>query len=192
MSAAERNRAPIFEALMPWLAAAHSVLEIGAGDATHARYACQRCPHLAWQVSEAPAHYRRLIAALVDLPESGLAPPVALDVRGQWPADRFDVVYGANVLHIMDWPAVQALFEGAACHLNADGLLCLYGPVIEAEGALGDGNQRFDQTLRGRDPAMGLRRLADLDDCAGRHGLRRQTCQIMPADNRLMIWQGGG
>lgn len=189
MSAAERNRGPIFVALMPWLACARDVLEIGAGDATHARHARQCCPHLVWQASEAPAHYRRLVAALVDVPEPGLAPPIALDVRGVWPPARFDAVYGANVLHIMDWPAVTALFAGAAAHLAADGLLCLYGPVIESDGPLGDGNQRFDQALRARDPAMGLRRLADLDECATAQGLVRRACLVMPADNRLMIWQ---
>lgn len=174
---------------MPWLAPARHVLEIGAGDATHARYARQRCPHLVWQVSEAPAHYRRLVAALVDVPEPGLALPVALDVRGVWPAERFDVVYGANVLHIMDWSAVQALFSGAASHLSAGGLLCLYGPVVEPDGPLGVGNQRFDQALRASDPAMGLRRLDDLDACASAQGLTRRACEVMPADNRLMIWQ---
>lgn len=189
LSAAERNREPIFDALAPWLAEHRSVLEIGAGDATHARFAARRFPHLAWQVSEAPGHYRRLVAALADGAESRLGAPVALDVRSRWPADCYDAIYAANVTHIMDWQAVCALFAGSSAHLYPGGLLCLYGPFIEGDRPLGEGNWRFDRALRQRDAASGLRELVALDELAGAAGMQRLACLRMPADNRLLIWQ---
>lgn len=188
-SAAERNKQPIFDALVPRLRAAQTVLEVGAGDGTHARHAIERLEHIVWQTSEAPAHFRRLIAALVDVDAGRLPPPLALDVRGVWPEQRFDAIFGANVTHIMDWTAVEALFAGATAHLNPDGLLCLYGPFIDSDAETAPGNARFDAALRDRDPAMGLRRIADLDALGEAQGLARIADIAMPANNRLLIWR---
>ena len=189
LSAAERNKTPIFAALTAWLAPQCRVLEIGAGDAAHARHAARVLPKVAWQISEAPAHYPRLAAALAAAPIPGLAVPLALDVRAQWPAGVFDAVYAANVAHIMDWSAVAALFAGAARHLTAAGLLCLYGPFFAAGEAPAAGNLAFDRALRARDPAMGIRRITDLDDQARACAMTRAADIAMPANNRLLIWR---
>ncbi|HET7314462.1 DUF938 domain-containing protein [Salinisphaera sp.] len=189
-SAAERNKRPIFDALVTWLADARAVLEIGAGDATHARYARRRLPHVRWQTSEAPAHLRRLTAALVDgARDPRLPAPLALDVRGAWPAACFDAVFAANVAHIMSETAVAALFAGAGAHLNAHGLFCLYGPFFDADETPGEGNLGFDRALRARDPAMGVRARQALDALAADHGLVCAARLTMPSDNRLLIWR---
>lgn len=188
-SAAERNKRPIFEALTPWLEGAARVLEIGAGDATHARHASERLPGTVWQTSEAPGHHRRLVAALADCRECGLPAPLALDVRGRWPEGPFEAVYGANVAHIMDWTAVQALFVGAARSLAPHGLLCLYGPFLRAGVDPESGNARFDAALRARDPAMGLREIEALDALGSTNDLSLADDIAMPSDNRLLIWR---
>lgn len=188
-NAAQRNKQPIFEALIPWLANAHRVLEVGAGDATHARHALEWTPGLIWQTSEAPGHHRRLVAALADCDETRLPVPLALDVRSAWPDQKYDVVYGANVAHIMDWAAVQALFAGAAGCLSDSGLLCLYGPFLEAGVTPVRSNAAFDASLRARDPEMGLREIGQLDALADAQRMRRVADITMPANNRLLIWR---
>jgi hypothetical protein len=188
-SAAERNKRPIFDALTPWLVGAAQVLEIGAGDATHARYARARLPATIWQTSEAPGHHRRLVAALADCHERELPPPLALDVRGRWPEGPFDAVYGANVAHIMDWAAVEAFFAGAAQALAPTGLLCLYGPFLRAGVKPEPGNASFDAALRARDPAMGLREIEALTGLGDVQGLSLVDDIAMPSDNRLLIWR---
>ncbi|WP_111745812.1 DUF938 domain-containing protein [Salinisphaera orenii] len=192
-SAAERNKRPIFEALLPWLHSAASVLEVGAGDATHARYAAHHLPATRWQTSEAPGHVRRLAAAIADdrsLSAQHLPTPLALDVRQRWPDDVYDAVFAANVAHIMDWNAVEALFAGAGTHLAAAGVFCLYGPFFDAaEGPPAAGNERFDRVLRAQDAAMGVRELAELDELAGHAGLTSTARIDMPANNRLVIWR---
>ncbi|MES1939500.1 hypothetical protein T5B8_04633 [Salinisphaera sp. T5B8] len=191
-SAAERNKRPIFDALVEHLADARHVLEVGAGDATHARHALERLRDCIWQTSEAPGHYRRLVAALADRPEPRLPRPLSLDVRGQWPAGPFDAVFGANVAHIMDWAAVEALFAGAARVLRRDGRLCLYGPFLRRGEQPEPGNAAFDSALRDRDPAMGLREIEALDGLGEPLGLIRVADIAMPRDNRLLIWQQRG
>jgi len=188
-SAAERNKQPIFEALTPWLSGMADVLEVGAGDATHARDALCRLPDIRWQTSEAPGHHRRLVAAIADRQDIGLPPPLALDVCGPWPDRVFDAIYGANVAHIMAWRAVEALFAGAGSHLRTQGLLCLYGPFI-AEGELvAAGNIEFDAALRTRDPDMGLRKISALDTLALAHDMTRVADMPMPSNNRLLLWR---
>lgn len=188
-SAAERNKRPIFDTLDERLAEAAHVLEIGAGDGTHARHARQRLPHVCWQTSEAPAHLRRLTAALVDARDDGLPAPLALDVRGAWPAAHYDAIFAANVTHIMSEDAVAELFAGAGGHLNDSGLLCLYGPFFDADETPGAGNLAFDRALRARDPAMGIRAREALDALAADNGLERIARLTMPSDNRLLIWR---
>lgn len=193
LSAAERNKRPIFKALRPWLAGVDSVLEIGAGDATHARYAVLHLPNVRWQTSEAPGNVRRLAAAIADdrtLTSQNLPRPLALDVRQSWPAQWFDAVYAANVAHIMIWDAVRALFMGAGAHLNSGGLFCLYGPFFDAANARPTpGNQRFNQALREQNPDRGVRDVADLDGLAESAGLRLAARIDMPANNQLLVWR---
>lgn len=189
LSAADRNKCPIFDVLVDWLAPDAAVLEIGAGDGTHAHYAQKRMPDAYWQASEAPGHVRRLTAALVDAESTRLPTPLALDVRGRWPDRRFDAIFGANIAHIMNEHAVADLFAGAATHLVERGLLCLYGPFFESDQPEGEGNRVFDRALRERGQGMGIRHRDCLDALARDHGLAPVGRVFMPSDNRLLFWR---
>lgn len=189
LSAAERNKQPIFDVLIQWVPEGARVLEIGAGDGTHACYAVKRLPGVFWQATEAPAHLRRLTAALVDAAGPSLPAPRVLDVRDQWPAERYDAVFGANIAHIMTEDAVAALFAGAASHLVPGGLLCLYGPFLDRDETPGAGNLAFDRALRARGEGMGLRERGALDALAASEGLQPTARRVMPTDNRLLIWR---
>lgn len=191
LSAAERNKRPIFDALTEWLTAATSVLEIGSGDGTHARYARKRLPHIRWQPSETPVHLPRLAAALADVRDEALRPPLALDVLEPWPMARYNAIFAANVAHIMSVDAVEALFSGARGHLAESGLLCLYGPFFSHDETPGAGNIAFDRALRARDPEMGIRGRDALNTLAVTHGLSPTARLRMPSDNRLLIWRRG-
>lgn len=187
---AERNKLPIFEQLVPLLAGAGRVLEVGAGNGTHTRHAHHCLPEVHWQPSEHPARMAELCQGLAQTSQ-GVA-PLALDVTATWPVGPFAAVYGANITHIMPWPAVEALFDGSARVLAAGGLLCLYGPFFDDELATAASNLAFDARLRAHDPAMGLRRLQALDDLARRQGLSRCHDWPMPANNRLLVWRRDG
>lgn len=187
-SAAARNRAPIYQALAPWLSPDARVLEIGSGQAVHARYVIARHPDIAWQMSEAPAGMAALRDSLEREPITTQPAPITLDVRQAWPAGRFTMIFGANVAHIMPMAAVRALFERGAPALMAGGCLCLYGPFFDTQETPGAGNQRFDAALQARDPAMGLRTRQALDALAEAAGLEPAACEVMPQDNRLLIW----
>ena len=188
-AAAERNRAPIGEVLRAALPERGRLLEIGSGTGQHALWLCERLPGWRWQPSEHPDQLRTIRAGLVGHALDNLVDPIALDVRADWPDGPFDAVFAANTAHIMHWPAVEAMFAGVARVLDRAGRFLLYGPFMRAGEHNAPGNAQFDQSLRQRDPGMGIRDLDDLDALAARHGLTRIAELAMPANNHTLIFE---
>lgn len=192
-AAAERNRGPILDALQAVLPPHARVLEIASGTGQHAAHFAAAQPGWTWQPSEADAAALPVIAARC----SGLAnvrPPLALDVlEASWPAPAgaFDALFCANLLHIAPWPTCAALMAGAARHLAPGGALVLYGPYIVDGEAPAPGNTAFDADLRARNPAWGLRRLADVSGQAAQVGLAFEQRIDRPANNLLLLFRRG-
>ena len=78
--------------------------------------------------------------------------------------------------------------QGSAQHLAADGVLVTYGPYLEADVPTAPGNLAFDQSLRTRNPAWGIRRREDVEQVAADAGLRLAARHAMPANNLLLVW----
>ncbi|MDM0035882.1 DUF938 domain-containing protein [Variovorax sp. J22P271] len=191
--AADRNKQPILEVLRRVLGPRGAALEIASGSGQHAAWFAAALGQWAWQPSDADA---AMLPALAErVAQAGLAnlrPPLLLDVMSpRWLAQdgdrRFDAIYCANMLHIAPAAACPALMEGAARHLVAGGLLITYGPYFE-DGAPAPSNLAFDQSLRARDPAWGIRRLEDVVAAGRRAGLALRERHEMPANNLLLVF----
>jgi cyclopropane fatty-acyl-phospholipid synthase-like methyltransferase len=188
--AAERNRRPILDVLRRHLGPGCHVLEIGAGTGQHARCFAAELTDVHWQATDAGDNLAVLTAGL-EAPDAPAMPvPLALDVsRDDWPAGPFDAVYTANTAHIMSWEEVCAMLAGAGRVLVPDGLLLIYGPFCRGGEHTSESNRRFDGQLRGRDPAMGIRAVEDVDREAAGHGFVREAEYAMPANNLLLVWR---
>lgn len=185
----ERNREAILAALHKPLADRRWVLEIGSGTGQHAVYFAERLAHLSWQCSDLADKLPGMRAWLDDAALPNTPTPMVLDVvRGPWPRQRFDAVFSANTLHIMAWPAVQALFAGLPTVLTADAVVAIYGPFLRDQQYTSAGDAAFDAQLCAQDPAMGLRDVAAVDALARRAGLCLVADLAMPANNALRIW----
>ena len=191
-TAAERNKHPILDVLRQTLPAHGTALEIASGTGQHVAWFAAHLPQWSWQPSDTVANAFSSIVALVA--QQGLAnvrPPVLLDVTAPaWPVGSapYDLVYCANMLHISPWATCAALMQGSARHLAADGVLATYGPYLEADVPTSDGNLAFDQSLRTRNPAWGIRRREDVEQVAADAGLRLAARHAMPANNLLLVW----
>ena len=185
-----RNREPILHAITPLLAGRNTVLEIGSGTGQHAAWFLPRLPHIQWQATSLPEDLQGLDGWLrstgMDIP-----PPLALDVNEpiQWPAGPFDAAFTANTCHIMAWSSVQSMFTGVARVLAPGGIFIVYGPFMRSGVHTGEGNRRFDRSLRERDPASGIRDIDDLVAEGQRLGMQLKDVLSMPADNRILVWQ---
>ncbi len=190
-AAAERNKEPIAQVLIPLVPADGRLLEVGSGTGQHAVHLAGRAPGLRWQPSELAASLASLAARIAAEAPPNVAPPLELDVSvaGHWPAGPFDVVFSANTAHIMGWPAVVAMLEGAARVLSDGGLLALYGPFRFAGRPTAPSNEEFDAMLRARDPASGLRQAEQLDEVARGVGLGAFEARAMPANNDILTWR---
>ena len=186
----QQNRDPILNVLRPLLTERHSVLEIGSGTGQHAVYFAEHMPHLLWHTSDRLENHAGIQAWLDEAGLANTRPPLLLDVRqADWPELVVDAIFTANTLHIMDWPAVEATFAGAGRLLPVGGLLLVYGPFNYGGEYTSDSNARFDQWLKQRDPASGIRDFAALDQLAAKAGLSLLHDYTMPVNNRILCWR---
>ena len=159
--AAERNREPILAVLRRVLPASGVVLEIASGTGQHVTHFAAALPELVWQPSDPAADARASIAAWTA--HAGLTnvrAPLELDVeRTPWGLDSAQAVLCINMIHISPWTATQALFDGASRLLDSGGVLYLYGPYRRHGAHTSPSNEAFDQQLRSRNPAWGVRNM---------------------------------
>ncbi len=188
--AAEKNKAPILEALRARLAPAERVLEVGSGSGQHALHFTEALPELRWQPTEHPEVMSALEANLGAAGREAILPPLALDLAaGPWRAGPFDAVYAANVMHIVSVPLGEALIRGAASVLGAGGQLLLYGPYRFGGAFTTESNAEFDQWLKARDPASGVRDFEAVAAVAEASGLVLEDNRAMPSNNQLLCFR---
>lgn len=191
--AAVRNAEAILAVLRAHLPKRGRVLEIAAGSGQHAVAFASALPGLEWTPSDPSSEARASIAAWAakaDLPN--LQAPLALDCleEATWPEAAFDAVVCINMIHISPWAATEGLMRLAERVLpRPGGLLYLYGPYREAEAALAPSNEVFDASLRGRDPAWGLRDRDEVVALARSHGLTLTLRADMPANNISLLFR---
>lgn len=188
--AAERNGPPILAELQRLLPPQGLMLEIASGTGQHAAHFSAGLPGWAWQPSDFDALALPSIAARCrGLPQ--VRPALMLDVAAAaWrgvPA-TVDAIFCANMVHISPWACTAALMQGAARHLAPQGLLITYGPYLEDGVLTAAGNVAFDQDLRRRNPAWGLRRVAEVAAQAAHCGLVLRERVALPANNLLLVW----
>ncbi len=188
--AAERNGPVILAELQRLLPPSGLLLEIASGTGQHAALCAAGLPGWQWLPSDFDAATLPSISAWC----AGLANvllPIRLDVQAAgWPGvpTPLDAIYCANMIHIAPWACTAALMQGAAQRLSPQGLLITYGPYLLDDVETAPGNLAFDADLRLRNPAWGLRRLADIAAEAQAVDLALREQVAMPANNRLLVW----
>ncbi|MFN3353391.1 MAG: DUF938 domain-containing protein [Brevundimonas sp.] len=190
--AADRNADAILEVLRAALPRQGRVLEIAAGTGQHAARFAAALPGLVWTPTDASADALSSIAAWrASARADNLAAPIRLVVEDQasWPDGPFSAVVAINLIHISPWAATEALMAGAARVLAPGGLLYLYGPYREADGPLAESNAAFDDSLRARDPAWGLRDRDAVIEAAKANGLAFTLRKAMPANNLSLLFR---
>lgn len=201
--ATARNREPILAVLQQLLAPTaqrQTVLEIASGTGEHALHFATHLPHCTWLPSEPdPALRQSILAWQGDAAVPNLLPPLAIDVcRAPWPVEaatfalpngKIDAIVCINMIHIAPWAACEGLCAGAERVLPAGGRLYLYGPFKQDGQHTAPSNASFDGSLRGQNPAWGVRDLADVAALAASHQLDLVKTIAMPANNLSVLFQ---
>ena len=190
--AADRNKQAILDVLVSVLPARGNALEIASGTGQHVAWFAAGRPGWTWQPSDAQADgFASINAWVAEQGVSKVLAPVVLDVMASnWfqNPQLFDLIYCANMLHISPWATCAALMRRSAQHLAPGGKLITYGPYLEDDVPTSPGNLSFDESLRERNPAWGIRRLEDVKAQAAKAGLQLLARHAMPANNLLLVW----
>lgn len=189
--AAERNQAPILEALRRVLPAHARVLELGSGTGQHVAHFTASVPGWSWQPTDPkPDALSSIEAYREDTTSPGFLAPVALDARdASWLPGPFDAVFAANVIHISPWAVCEALVSGASRVLREGGVLVLYGPFRFSGAFTSESNAAFDARLRSDDPAWGVRDVDDVRRVALAAGFTEPEVIAMPANNHVLVFR---
>jgi cyclopropane fatty-acyl-phospholipid synthase-like methyltransferase len=187
--ACDRNRDPILTVLREHFADRHRVLEVGSGTGQHAVHFAAAMPWLTWQCADVAENLPGIRMWLDEAALANTPAPIALDVRGAWPQQRFDAVFSANTLHIMGWAEVERFFGGIDRALESHGVLAVYGPFNYNRAYTSDSNRDFDGWLKVRDPRSGIRDFEAVDALARATGLQLVADVAMPANNRTLVWR---
>ncbi len=187
--AADNNKGPIADVLRRLLPAPATVLEIGSGSGQHALYFTGLFPHLTWQPTDRGEYFEALCENVAANPGPNLGVPLMLDLaEWPWPLARADVVYAANVIHIAAAELGEALIRGAGSVLGPDGRLLLYGPFRYGGAFTTPSNADFDEWLKARDPASGIRDIEWVTELAATAGLDLAEDIPMPANNQFLVF----
>lgn len=189
--AALRNREPIRDVLRGLLPRRGTALELGAGTGEHAVFLAASFPDLVWQPTDPDPHAIDSInrhAAVAALPN--LRMPFRLDARDEdWPHAQVDAVLAINIVHIAPWAVAEGILAGAARGLSVGGMLYLYGPYKVGGRHTAPSNEAFDESLRGRDPAWGVRDIDEVEAAATARGLQLTRTEPMPANNLSLVFR---
>ncbi len=185
-----RNSEPILAVLKRVLPKNGLVLEVASGSGEHGAYFAGALPRLDWQPSDRDGQALASIDAHRLAGPPNLRPAVMLDaMSARWPVLAADAIVCINMIHISPWAACEGLMAGARRTLPAGGVLYLYGPYKQGGCHTAPSNAAFDESLKSRDPAWGVRELNDVVALADRYGFEHSETVEMPANNLSVVFQ---
>lgn len=190
--ATARNKGPILAVLKDRLAQGARVLETASGAGEHALHFAAAMPAVIWRPTDRdPAALASIAAWRAEAGLANLLEPLPLDAAdpGGWPDGPFDAVVCINMIHIAPWAAAVGLMKGASARLSAGGQLFLYGPFREDGRFEATSNAAFDQDLKRRNPAWGIRDREAVVALAEADGLLLKERIAMPANNLVLVFE---
>lgn len=188
--AASRNALAIYEVLADHLPPSGGMFEIASGTGQHAAHFAAVFPNWLWQPSEVDENRFASIRAWARASKGQIEEPVLFDASADPYPFAPDAILLVNVLHLMPAPVSEAIVKQAVRALSARGRGFFYGPFMRAGTYASDGDKRFDQSIRARDPVAGYvddRAMESWINAAGGRVIERRE---MPANN--LMWVFGG
>ena len=189
-----RNRDPILETFRAFVGRSGNVLEIASGTGEHGAHITDHLSGFNWTYSDIDEDGLRSQAAWRAVASHGrLHGPLLLNAMDDdWgEAERpgeWDVIVCINMIHIAPIEALQGVVKGAGRLLGPHGRLFFYGPFA-MNGEIAPSNAAFDESLKARNPAWGVRDLMlDVLPLVDTAGLKADGIAEMPANNKCVVF----
>lgn len=175
------------------------LLEVGCGTGQHAAYIARMWPEVTWWPTDLIETHLVSTDAWVKASRAvNVRPAAHLDICAEaWTAgttvsglpEAFDIIFAANMIHIAPWQATLDLFAGADPRLRQRGAVIIYGPFKRNGQHNAESNERFDESLKARNPDWGVRDLVEVEQVAAQHGLFLREDIAMPANNTCLVFR---
>lgn len=187
--AALRNRDALTAALKD-LSPKGRALEIASGTGQHVIRYAPAMPDVQWQPSDPDPLRRASISAWTRAePSPNIAPPIDLDacVPG-WAAQHapYDLIFLANLLHLVPEGAARACLTEMAQALAPGGRAVVYGPFLRDGKTTSQGDAEFDARIRVENPGAGYKDVDWVRGIWADAGLQLTAPTDMPANNLLL------
>ena len=186
--ACERNKDAILSVLKEIIDESNRKLfEIGSGTGQHAAYFAKHFPHLEWVTSDVAENHLGISLWLAEAKLANLRGPYLFDVdRTDISKNVYDLVFAANILHILSWKQDKTLFKKLGRGLSDGAQVLFYGPFNYAGNFTSASNQAFDEQLKQNDPKRGIRNFEEVVSNMRKNGFELTQDFEMPANNRLL------
>ncbi len=149
------------------------------------------CPQLVWQPTEISPERRASIdawAKAAALPN--IRPAAPLDAATpDWREGSVEMVFLANLLHIITKAAAQNVLAGIARSLAPGGVAALYGPFRTEGRFRSDADARFHAALSRDTPGAGYKDAEWIESTAMNFGLTPRPRIEMPANNLILLFE---
>jgi SAM-dependent methyltransferase len=194
-----RNQQAIRDVLAHFLGGkSGDIVEVGSGTGQHIVEFARQFPDITWWPSDFNENHLQSIEAWrVHSGLPNIQPPRRIDVsdpawrdavRQEGGPSELLAVFCANVIHIAPWQVAEGLIAGAGRYLRPGGMALIYGPFKRDGRHTAPSNEAFDQSLRERDPAWGVRDVEAVAKLADRAGLSLIDIAEMPANNLTLVF----
>jgi cyclopropane fatty-acyl-phospholipid synthase-like methyltransferase len=189
-AACERNQGPILEVLQKNIQQTdRRVLEIGSGTGQHAIHFAPHFPQVEWFPTELSDKMLGLNMNLKDTRIQNIQKPQRLDVsKDDFPKLKFDVVFTANTLHIMNWKDCKSFMKLLGHRLRENSRAIFYGPFKYKGEFASESDAQFELMLKERDPLSGIRSFEDIFSNMTKNGFELIGDYQMPANNRTLVF----
>lgn len=186
--AALRNTPAIVAALAPLVPETGRVLEIAAGTGQHAVALAQAFPRLEWQPTDIASERLASIDAwrAAEGVENMRVAQWLDATTADWRVEPFEMVYLANLFHLLPALAAANLIRGVARALVPGGTFFAYGPFRTGGGFRSEGDAAFHARISEAEPGTGYKDLEWIEETAAEVGLARLALIEMPANNLII------
>ncbi|MEP2530126.1 DUF938 domain-containing protein [Shimia sp.] len=193
---AARNTKAIVALMKQKAPATGTALELASGTGQHIVELARACPNLRWQPSEFDKARHPSITAYVAQAElTNVAPVVALDATtSSWGRQHHgqDLIFLANLLHLISHTEAETLVHEAAQALAPGGMLIIYGPFMRDNKLISDSDAAFHASLQAQDATIGYKCRSDVIVWGTDALLEVSDIVDMPANNLALCWRKPG
>lgn len=194
-NAAVRNGAAIFSCIAAYVPASGVALELASGTGQHIAALALRHKGVQWQPSDVtPKRMPSINAWRKHVAADNLLAPIVLDASGDWHGDvpqTPGLVFVANLFHVIPEQAALEVMRGVGQALANGGHFFIYGPFKMGGEFRGEGDARFDASLKGKHLDVGIKDLEWMKSELLSVGLEFCNLHEMPANNLVLVVRKG-